>query len=144
MEEEELSDEFLIDAIAGRAMWALERLYGRYDRRFYALAYRMTADHMVSEEMVQATFFAVWQSAAAYAPQAGPVRSWLFSIIYHRTVDYLRSWHSRSTAQQVLLWEVEAYERFVLGDVWEQVWSSMQNEELHVCLMQLSTEQRTP
>ncbi len=47
LEEDELSDEFLIDAIAGRAMWALERLHHRYRGRFYALAYRMTADHIV-------------------------------------------------------------------------------------------------
>ncbi len=142
MEEDELSDEFLIDAIAGGAMWALERLYQRYSRRFYALAYRITADHMVAEEMVQDAFFAVWQSATSYAPQAGRVRSWLFSIIYHHTLNYLRSVRSRSTLQQVPWQEVEAYERFALSDVWEQAWSSMQSAELHTCLMQLPPEQR--
>jgi len=75
MEEDEPNDEFLIDAIAGGAMWALERLCHRYRGRFYALAYRMTADKMVAEELVQDTFVAVWQSATSYAPQAGPVRS---------------------------------------------------------------------
>src|SRR6266571_1726917 len=87
MEEDELSDEFLIDAIAGGAMWALERLHDRYRGRFYALAYRMTADHMAAEELVQDAFLAIWQSAKLYAPQAGPVRSWLFSIIYHRLMQ---------------------------------------------------------
>jgi RNA polymerase sigma-70 factor (ECF subfamily) len=142
MEEDELSDEFLIDAIAGGAMWALERLYHRYSRRFYALAYRMTADKMVTEELVQDAFFAVWQSATSYAPQAGPVRGWLFSIIYHHTINYLRSVRRNSTLQRVPWQEVEAYERFALSDVWEQVWSSVQSVELHACLMQLPTEQR--
>ena len=142
MEEDELSDEFLIDAIAGGAMWALERLYHRYSRRFYALAYRITADHMVAEELVQDAFLAVWQSATSYAPQAGPVRGWLFSIIYHRTLNYLRSVCRRSTLQQVPWQEVEAYERFALSDVWEQAWSSVQSAELHAYLMQLPTEQR--
>src|SRR5438045_1172079 len=74
MDEGELSDQFLIDAIAGKGMWALERLYDRYGKRFYALAYRMTADHMAAEELVQDAFLAIWQSAKLYVPQASPVR----------------------------------------------------------------------
>ena len=142
MEEDELSDEFLMDAIAGRAMWALERLHDRYSGRFYALAYRMTADHMVAEELVQDAFFTIWRSATSYAPQRGPVRNWLFSIIYHQTLHYLRSVRHHSTLQQVSLQEAEAYERFALSDVWEQAWGSIQSADLHACLMQLPTQQR--
>ena len=141
MHEEELSDQFLIDAIAGRGMWALERLYYRYGQRFYALAYRMTADHMAAEELVQDAFLAIWQSAKLYAPRAGPVRNWLFSIIYHHTLDYLRSMRHRSTFQQVSWQEVEEYELFALSDIWEQVWSTVQSEELRDCLMQLPKKQ---
>jgi len=142
MEEDELSDEFLMDAITGRAMWALERLYHRYSRRCYALAYRMTTDKMVAEELVQDTFLAVWQSAITYVPKAGSVRGWLFSIIYHNTVNYLRKVQRRSIPQQVQWQEIEAYERFAF-DVWEQAWNSVQIAELHACLKQLPTEQRT-
>ena len=143
MEEDELSDEFLIEAIAGGAMWALERLCHRYRGRFYALAYRMTADKMVAEELVQDAFLAVWQSATSYARPAGPIRSWLFSIIYHHAVDYLRSVRRRSTLQQVKWHEVEAYERFAISDVWEEAWSSAQIAELHACLDRLPINQRT-
>ncbi len=143
MEEDGLSDEFLMDAIAGRAMWALERLYDRYSGRFFALAYRMTADHMAAEELVQDAFLAIWRSATSYASQRGPVRNWLFSIIYHQTLNYLRSVRRHSSLQQVSWQEVEAYERFALSDVWEQAWSSMQSADLHTCLMQLPIEQRT-
>jgi RNA polymerase sigma factor (sigma-70 family) len=143
MEEDELSDEFLIEAIVGGAMWAFERLCHRYKGRLYAFAFRMTADQMVAEELVQDTFLALWQNATSYDPQASPVRGWLFSIIYHHTVDYLRSLRRRSSLQQVQWQEVEAYERFALSDVWEQAWSSAQIAELHACLKQLPTEQRT-
>jgi RNA polymerase sigma factor (sigma-70 family) len=141
MSEDELSDEFLIDAVVGKAMWGLERLHERYSRRLYLLAYRMTADHMVAEELVQDTFLAVWQSAGSYAPQAGRVQSWLFSIIYHRTVNYLHGKRRRYNLQQITLPQAEADEHF-LSDVWEQVWRGMQNEELHICLLQLPTEQQ--
>lgn len=142
MEEDELSDEFLIEAIAGRAMWALERLHNRYGRRFYRLAYRMTSDHTITEELVQDTFFAIWQSAASYIPQARSARRWLFSIIYHQTINHLRSVSRHSTLQMVPLEEVEAYEHFALADVWEQTWATLQSEELRACLLQLPTEQR--
>jgi RNA polymerase sigma factor (sigma-70 family) len=143
MEEDELSDEFLIEAIAGGAMWALERLCYRYRGRLNAFAFRMTADKMVAEELVQDTFLAVWQSARSYAPQAGPVRGWLFSISYYHTVDYLRSLYRRSSLQQVQWQEVEAYELFAISDVWEEAWSSVQIAELHACLERLPTNQRT-
>jgi len=142
MKEDELSDEFLLDAIAGGAIWAFECLYDRYGGRFYAMAYRMTADHMVTEELIQDTFLAIWKSASSYVPQTGPARNWMFSIIYHRTLSYLRTKRHRSTLQEVPLQEVEAFERFVLSDVWDQVWSGVQNAELHACLMQLPREQR--
>jgi RNA polymerase sigma factor (sigma-70 family) len=143
MEEDELSDEFLIESIAGGAMWALERLCQRYRGRLYAFAYRMTTDKMVAEELAQDTLLAVWQNARSYTPQTGPVRGWLFSIIYHHTVDYLRSVRRHSTLQQVNWQEVEAYERFAISDVWEEAWSSAQIAELHACLERLPTNQRT-
>src|SRR5690349_14373901 len=121
MKEDELSDEFLMDAIAGKAMWALERLHERYSKRFYALAFRMTGDHMTTEELVQDAFFIVWQSASSYSPQTSPVHGWLFSIIYHRIIDYLRSIKRSSIIQQVPWGEFEVYERFFLSDVWDQV-----------------------
>ena len=142
MKENELSDEFLMEAIAGKSMWALERLHERYNKRIYALAFRMTGDHMTAEELVQDAFFTIWQNARSYSPQASPVHGWLFSIIYHRTIDYLRSTKRNPTLQQVSLREAEAYEHFFLSDVWEQVWNSVQNEELRTCVMQLSAEQR--
>jgi RNA polymerase sigma factor (sigma-70 family) len=142
MEKDELSDEFLMESIAGKAMWALERLHDRYSKRFYALAFRITGDHMTAEELVQDAFFTVWQSAPTYSPQTSPVHGWLFSIIYHRTIDYLRSVKRNSALQQISLREIEAYERFFLSDVWDQVWSSVQNAELRTRLKQLPTEQR--
>lgn len=142
MKEDELSDEFLMDAIAGKAMWALERLHDRYNKRFYALAFRMTGDHMATEELVQDAFLTVWQSASSYCPETSAVHGWLFSIIYHRAVDYLRSMKRNSALQQISWREVESYERFFLSDVWDQVWGSVKNEELRTCLMRLPAEQR--
>ena len=101
--QDEPSDEALLNAIAGGAVWAMESLYQRYSRILYSLAYRMVADHQVAEDLLQDAFLAVWRSATSYSPQTGAVRSWLFAIIYHRTIDYLRRVRCQSTLQEVPL-----------------------------------------
>src|SRR5207253_8321312 len=92
----EPSDEALLNAIAGGAVWAMEPLYQRYSRILYSLAYRMVADHQVAEDLLQDAFLSVWRRATSYSPQSGAVRSWLVSIVHHRTIDYLRAVRRRS------------------------------------------------
>ena len=93
----EPSDEALLNAIAGGAVWAMESLYQRYSRILYSLAYRMVADHQVAEDLLQDAFLAVWRRAITFSPQTGAARSWLISILHHRTIDYLRRVRRRST-----------------------------------------------
>lgn len=45
----ELSDEPLLAALAGGAVWAMEPLYQRYRCLLYAVAYHLVADHDVAE-----------------------------------------------------------------------------------------------
>ena len=83
----ELSDEALLDAIAGGAAWAMESLYQRYSRLLYSLAYRMIADHQVAEDLLQDAFIAVWKRSTSYSPHVAAARSWLISILHHRAID---------------------------------------------------------
>src|SRR5690349_3721800 len=46
--------------------WALDALRRRYERLVYAIALRITRDHMVAEEVVQDVMLAIWQSAARF------------------------------------------------------------------------------
>ena len=52
----ELSDEALIHAIAGGAVWAMEPLYLRYSRIMYSMAYRMVDDHQIAEDLLTRCF----------------------------------------------------------------------------------------
>src|SRR5438045_9078845 len=101
---DELSDEALINALAEGAEWAMEPLYERYNRMLYSLAYRMVADHQVAEDLLQDAFLSVWRHASSYWPQSGTVRSWLLSIVHHRTIDYLRAVRRRAGLKEVT-WE---------------------------------------
>jgi RNA polymerase sigma factor (sigma-70 family) len=139
---EELTDEMLIHAIAGGAMWAMEPLYQRYSRILYSLAYRMVSDHQIAEDLLQDAFLAVWKRATSYSPQSGAVRSWLVSIVHHRTIDYLRGVRRRSVLKEATWDEVERDEHTAQPDAWDGAWQSIQSAQVRDALMKLPTEQR--
>lgn len=141
---EELSDETLIHAIAIGAIWAIETLYQRYNRILYSFAYRMVSDHQIAEDLLQESFLSIWRRSSSYSPQLGGVRSWLFSIIHHRTIDYLRSVRRRSPLPSVTLDEVElgGDPATIAPDVWDEVWRSVKSARVREALVKLSPEQR--
>src|SRR6266699_4365098 len=139
---DELSDEALINALAEGAEWAMELLYERYNRVLYSLAYRMVADHQVAEDLLQEAFLSVWRRATLYSPQSGAVRSWLISIVHHRTIDYLRGVRRRSVLKETTWEEVEVDERAAFPDVWEEAWRSLQSAQIRAALMNIPPEQR--
>ena len=139
---DELSDEALINAIAEGAEWAMEPLYERYNRVLYSLAYRMVADHQVAEDLLQDAFLSVWRRATSYSPQSGAVRSWLISIVHHRTIDYLRAVRRRAGLKEVTWEEVELDERTAFPDVWEEALRSVQGAQLRAALRNIPPEQR--
>jgi RNA polymerase sigma-70 factor (ECF subfamily) len=138
----EPSDEALLNAIAGGAVWAMESLYLRYSRILYSLAYRMVADHQVAEDLLQDAFLAVWRRATSYSPQTGAARSWLLSILHHRTIDYLRKVRRRSTIQEASLDEIELHESIAYPDTWDEAWQSVKSSHVRAALMKIPTEQR--
>ena len=138
----EPSDEALLNAIASGAVWAMESLYLRYSRILYSLAYRMVADHRVAEDLLQDAFLAVWRRATTYSPQAGAVRSWLISILHHRTIDYLRRVRRRSIIQEAPLEELELNENIAYPDAWETAWQSVKSSHVRAALMKIPAEQR--
>ena len=138
----EPSDEALLNAIAGGAVWAMDSLYQRYSRILYSLAYRMVADHQVAEDLLQDAFLAVWRRAITYSPQSGAARSWLISIMHHRTIDYLRRVRRRSTIQEAPLEELELNESIAHPDAWDSAWQSVKSSHVRAALMQIPTEQR--
>lgn len=138
----QLTDEALLNAIAGGAVWAMESLYGRYSRILYSLAYRMVADHQVAEDLLQDAFLSVWRRATSYSPQMGAARSWLISILHHRTIDYLRKVRRRSTIQEAPLEDIELDESRASPDVWDEAWRSVKSSHVRAALMKIPIEQR--
>lgn len=139
---DELSDEALLSAIAGGAVWAMDTLYQRYSRILYSLAYRMVADHQIAEDLLQDAFLSVWRRSISFSPQAGMARSWLISIVHHRAIDHLRRVRRRSSVQEAPLEELEFDETTAVADVWDEAWRSIQSSQVRAALMKIPTEQR--
>lgn len=139
---EHLSDVLLLQALADKAVWAMETLYERYGHILYGLAYRMIADHQVAEDLVQEAFISVWQRAGSYSPQRGTVRDWLFSILHHRTIDYIRSTRHRPILDGTMWEQIEQDEQAALPDVWEKAWQNLEAERVRIALLKLLPEQR--
>ena len=76
--------------IAGGELDALDELYDRYKTMAYSIAYRITNDATLAEDVVQDAFLGAWRNAARYVEGRGSVKTWLLSIVHHRAIDAVR------------------------------------------------------
>ncbi|MBV9229051.1 MAG: sigma-70 family RNA polymerase sigma factor [Chloroflexi bacterium] len=141
---EDFTDESLMRAICySQAEWALEKLYERYKRYVYSLAYRILGDSLLAEDVVQDVFFALWRKALSYHEQQGSVKSWLQAIVRNRAIDKVRSSAHRDY-QCAHLEDVKGEDlSSAEPEMWEQVWEYEQSKFIRKALAQLPTEQRS-
>jgi RNA polymerase sigma-70 factor (ECF subfamily) len=85
-----VSDQALLERIAGRDAQALADLYDRYAPAGLALAARILGDRSEAEDVLQVVFTRVWQEAGRYDPTKGSPASWLLSWIRNGAIDRLR------------------------------------------------------
>lgn len=134
--------ELMTRTAAGEAA-ALETLYDRYASAVMGVALRITGDRTLSEEVVQETFWRVWQNAGAFREQRGAFASWLFGIARNLSIDACRR---RQVRPQPLLNAAgdQAVERTpdLEADVAEAAWASIQHEQVRAALSSLPREQR--
>jgi RNA polymerase sigma-70 factor, ECF subfamily len=90
MPTEQLSDEVLIARVARGDQTALEVLYDRHAATVLGISLKITGDHAASEDVLQETFWRVWQNAVNYQAQRGFFMSWLFRIARNLAIDTYR------------------------------------------------------
>jgi RNA polymerase sigma-70 factor (ECF subfamily) len=86
----EASDEALVTQVARGNSVALEALYDRYSARVLGISLKIIGDQALAEDILQETFWRVWQSAVSFQPQLGPFTSWLFRIARNLAIDAYR------------------------------------------------------
>lgn len=91
MTDQKSGDEsLLLVQIAQKDQTALAKLYDRYGRASYALAYKILGSVEEAEEVVLDVFSQIWQKAASYDVSRSRVDSWLFMLTRSRSLDRLR------------------------------------------------------
>ena len=88
--EGELSDEALLAGMAVRDQAAAVTFTRRYQRRVFGLAYSMTSDAGVAEDVAQEAMLRVWRHAPVFDPRRGSVTSWVLTITRNLAIDALR------------------------------------------------------
>jgi RNA polymerase sigma-70 factor, ECF subfamily len=81
-----LSDQALVQEIAKGNQAALRSLAERHQRRVYKFALRYVGDASHAEDVVNETFFAVWQQAAAFQNRSA-VGTWVLGIARFRALS---------------------------------------------------------
>lgn len=85
-----VSDEELMRRIQAGGVRAFEELYDRYSAKAFGLARVICHDSQRAEDAVQDGFLTIWRSRASYDPGRGSARTWLLTVIRHRSIDVMR------------------------------------------------------
>ena len=133
------ADRAVLGRIVDGELHALDELYERYKTMAYSIAYRITNDATLAEDVVQDAFLGAWRNAARYVEGRGSVKTWLLSIVHHRAIDAIR--RRRPTTE---LPEREAVPppALRLPDVWAEVSANLDAQKVREVLGVLSDVQR--
>jgi RNA polymerase sigma-70 factor, ECF subfamily len=81
------SDEELMSRLQANDAKSLELLFTRYSRLVFGIAFRILNDHSEAEEVVQESFFYVFQKALLFDPAKGSAKGWVVQIAFSRARD---------------------------------------------------------
>jgi RNA polymerase sigma factor (sigma-70 family) len=93
----------LVARIAEQDQVALSRLYDRYARVIYAVAYKSLGSIEECEEVVLDVFAQVWRSSDRYDPKRARVDTWLFMMARSRVLDSLRGRQRRDKVTDAVI-----------------------------------------
>jgi RNA polymerase sigma-70 factor, ECF subfamily len=79
----------LLARIVARDAAAMHELYHRYHRRLARFLMRLTPRYDVAEEVINDTFWVVWQNADRFRG-ASLLSTWIFGIAYRRALKTLK------------------------------------------------------
>ncbi len=80
MDLEALTDEVLMKRICARDVEAFRVLYSRYELRVFNFLFRCAGNRGLAEDLLQETFWRVWQAARTFDAARGGFRSWLYRV----------------------------------------------------------------
>ncbi len=80
----------LLQAVAQKNRTAFEQLYDETVQQIYNLAYRITQQSEMAEEVVNDVYLQIWQQAGRFDAKRGTVLAWMIITCRTRALDALR------------------------------------------------------
>lgn len=141
------SDEALLQLITKRDAAALGTFYDRHAQTVYNLIMRIVRDSAIADELLQETFWQVWQaSGQGQFRSEGPALAWLCRIARNKSLDQLRRQKARpqpiiteSEEAEELLWDELVISDVAVERVAERAWDW---QYLRQALSRIPSEQR--
>src|ERR1700680_2998672 len=84
------TDQELMSRLGEGDQVALASLYKRYNSVLYSVARRIMGESASAEEVLQDTFFQLWQKAAQFDSARGSLIGWLLTIGRGRAISRVR------------------------------------------------------
>jgi RNA polymerase sigma factor (sigma-70 family) len=121
---------------------AFDDLYRRYGPPAYGLAYRLTGQQILAQDVVHDAFMALWRAPEAYDPARGAFRTFFLSLVHHRAVDTVRR-EERLRKRQERASNLEpVHDEDVADDVVDAAFLGDRRLEVRAALQTLPPEQR--
>ena len=135
------SDEQLLQFIRNKDLSAYETFYTRHAQTVYNLLMRIIRDPTIAEELLQETFWQVWQKAEQYG-EKGAVAAWLNRIARNKALDQLRYDKARPRASTGDFGTLEQSTTYAYTSAERVAEQNLQQQEISVALGNIPGEQR--
>jgi len=121
---------------------AFDELYRRYSPSAFGLAYRLTGQQVLAQDVVHDAFLALWRAPEAFDPARGAFRTFFLSLVHHRAVDTIRREERlRKRAERAANLE-QLTDEDVAEEVVDRDVLGIRRQEVRDALTTLSPEQR--
>jgi RNA polymerase sigma-70 factor (ECF subfamily) len=141
MGDDKLNDEQLMARVCKGDTAAYEVLYDRYSPVVMGFALKITGDYALAEEIVQETFWRVWQKAESFEVRRGAFTGWFFSIARNLSIDLLRRRRMQAPSSDDTEQRIEQAVD-PQADVAEIAWSGVRHQQVRSAIETLPPEQR--
>lgn len=95
---ERLEDAALIQAMQSGCEVSFDKLFARYWKLVFAIAWKILRLRSEAEDIVQEVFLAIYQRSDQYDPCRASVRTWIAQFAYYKALLRRRSLHAAAAA----------------------------------------------
>lgn len=137
-----ISDEQLMQRVARGEQEAFSQLYDRHSAMVLGLIFKITGERRLSEDLLQETFWRVWEKSNTFNAEKGKFTTWMYSIARRQAIDSYR----RKQARPPLSYSEDAQQQMERlpssVNVPKKVQAIGEADEVRAALDELPVEQR--